>query len=97
VVIIEEGRRLIAEEDLLEGFKEVGGERHGGRMVVYIVCFVRSVCVSRVYVWSGRRVLAAHDQVKWGMGLFPAGGGCDHSDARRGVWRCAVAVGGRVL
>jgi hypothetical protein len=61
VVICKEGRMLISEKDLFVGFREVGRERHGGRRVAYIVWLVRIVRVGRVYVWSGWRVLAAHD------------------------------------
>jgi hypothetical protein len=42
-------------------------------------------------------VLAAHDQVKWDLGLFPAGDGCERSDAQRGVWRRAITVVGSFL
>jgi hypothetical protein len=45
-------------------------------------------------VSSGLRVLAAHDQARWGMGLEDVGGGRERPDARWGaVWRAAPGEG----
>jgi hypothetical protein len=75
----------------------IGGQRHSGRRVVDSVWVVKDVCVSRGYGLCGWRVLAAHDEVRWDMGLFPVGVGFECPDARRGAWWCAVSVGGSVL
>jgi hypothetical protein len=67
-------------------FRKVGGQRYSGRRVIDSVWAMKGLCVSKGYGWSGRRVLAAHDQVRWDMGLFPVGIGCERPDARRGAW-----------
>jgi hypothetical protein len=48
-----------------------------------------------IVVSSGLRVLAAHDQAKWGLGSEGVGGGHERPDARWGaVWRAAPGEGG---
>jgi hypothetical protein len=49
-------------------------------------------------VSSGLRVLAAHDQTRWGLGLEDVDGGRERPDARWGaVWRAAPGEGGFVI
>jgi hypothetical protein len=58
-------------------------EEWGGVLLGYIV------------VSSRLRVLAAHDQARWGLGLEDVGGGRERPDAQRGaVWRAAPVEGG---
>jgi hypothetical protein len=46
------------------------------------------------WISSGLRVLAAHDQALWDMGLLDVGGGRERPDARWGVvWRAAPREG----
>jgi hypothetical protein len=47
----------------------------------------------KYWVCSGLRVLAAHDQDRWGVGLIFVGGGHERMDARCGVGSRAVTVG----
>jgi hypothetical protein len=47
------------------------------------------------WIRSGLRVLAAHDQALWGLGLVVVDGGRERPDARWGtVWRAAPGEGG---
>jgi hypothetical protein len=68
----------------------VSGEEvreHNGRLG-FVEWF--GVLMGCILVSSGLRVLAAHDQAIWGLGLEDIGGGRERLDARWGaVWRAS--------
>jgi hypothetical protein len=86
--------RAVPKEHMYVSGEEVRGRRHNGRVGVVEWFGVLMGCN---VVSSGSRVLAAHDQARWGLGLEDVGGGHERPDARWGaVWRAAPREGGFV-
>jgi hypothetical protein len=75
----------------------VSGEKVRGRGHNFRVVFGEwgKVLLGYIVFSSRLRVLAAHDQASWGMGMEDVGGGRERPDARWGAgWRAAPCRGG---
>jgi hypothetical protein len=84
--------RAAPQEHLSVSGEEVKGRGHSDRLEVVEWCGVLS---GYIVVSSRLRVLAAHDQTRWGVGLEDVGGEHERPDARWGaVWRAAPGEGG---
>jgi hypothetical protein len=71
--------------------EEVRERGHNGRLG-FVEWF--GVLMGYIVFSSGLRVLAAHDQARWGLGLEDVGGGHERPDARWGaVWRAVPGKG----
>ena len=84
--------RPVPHEHLSVNGEEVRGRGHRDRLE-FVEWF--GVLLGYIVFSSRLRVLAAHDQARWGLGLEDVGGGRERPDARWGaVWRAAPIGGG---
>jgi hypothetical protein len=84
--------RAVPQEHLSVSGEEFRGRGHNGRLgfVEWFGGLMGYIAVS-----SGLRVLAGHDQAKWGLVLEDVSGKHERPDARWGaVWRAAPGKGG---
>jgi hypothetical protein len=97
VVEVRKGRmlRAIPHEHMSVSGEVVRGRGHNDR-VGFAEWYGVIMDGSVVSCWL--RVLAAHDQARWGLGLEDVGGGHERPDAQWGaVWRAVPWEGGFVI
>jgi hypothetical protein len=95
ISVREWGRGPILQQGLLVRFREVRGRRNfdrGGASNYWSEWWVSRK--KRSWACRGLRVLAAHDQARWDMGLVFVSDGLERPDARLGAVRRAVPVEG---